>query len=473
VSNMEDTRMEKDVSVPRVLVGGVKGKVGKTVLSVGLILALRKKGFAVQPFKVGPDFIDPGYHSAAAGRPSRNLDGYLMSGETILSSFVRHCSGADLAVVEGVMGLFDGVDALSGVGSTAEMARVLGAPVLLVVDAERMTRTAAAVVSGIRSFDPAIRIAGVIVNNVGSARHKEKIQAAIERLAGVPVVGSIPRASLEMPYRHLGLVPTAERKDLEGAFAAMRSLVEENVDVDRVVEIARSAPGLPRPAPARRRARLPHAHLGVFRDEAFSFYYPENLEALQAMFGRVSLIDALRDPSLPEGLDGLYIGGGFPEVYAPQLEENRRLRREVREAAISGMPIYAECGGLIYLCSSLSTLDRGSFEMVGFFDGRVEMFQRPQALGYVRLLAERDNLLSEKGETVLGHEFHYTRIVLEEEPTFAFSVLRGRGIDGRHDGLMKGGVLASYAHVHAASFPVFLRGLYRELKRRRSGLPPS
>lgn len=443
------------MDIPRILISGTSSRAGKTVISIGLMRALRNRGYRVAPFKVGPDFIDPSYHLFATGRVSRNLDGYMMSDEDILEAFVRGSRGADIAVIEGTMGLYDSHNAVDAKGSTAEVSKVIKAPVVLVANVERISRTAAAFVLGYRLFDPEVNLAGVILNRVGNPRHAYKAKTAVEVLAKMRVFGTVPRStSIEIPERHLGLIPAYEKDKLEQLFDSLANIVEEHIDIEALVEVAGEAPELGEvsPNPLFSRPREPRVTLGFAKDVAFTFYYQDNLDALAAQGARLVPVDTLRDSTLPE-IDALYIGGGFPEVMAAQLERNRSLRRSIYEFCESGRPCYAECGGLMYLGQSINTRDNHEYEMVGFLPIATEMKAKFQALGYVRNRAVRDNPISRSGDLLVGHEFHYSRVRAIERLSFAYRVERGKGIDGTHDGILKGNTLANYMHVHVLSYP--------------------
>ncbi len=439
---------------PRIVVGGVSSGAGKTVLSIGLMHGFKERGLSVAPFKVGPDFIDPMFHRASTQRLSRNLDSFLMNRQDILESFARGCRSADIAVVEGVMGLFDSIDATSEVGSTAEVAKILSAPVILSVNVAKTARSAAAVVRGFRDFDSELNLAGVVLNSVGSKRHREKVTEAVEQLTGVEVLGVLPKTDdLHLPERHLGLVPVHE---LKSDFQALAGVVEENVDVDRIIEIAGSAGPMDISESEPQACERTKAKVGVVFDNAFRFYYAESLSRIEAR-AELVYIDALHDKKLPR-VDSLYIGGGFPEVYASSLEKNTGFRSSVYDFCAAGGRVYGECGGLMYLGESIST-DAGEFEMTGFLPLETEMQKRYVGMGYVINQAICNSLLAGKGDIIRGHVFHHSQARLTGKADFAFKTLRGRGIDGARDGVMKKNVLAGYMHVHPLSCPNILSAL--------------
>jgi cobyrinic acid a,c-diamide synthase len=413
-------------------------------------------GRVVQAFKKGPDYIDAAWLTAAAGRPCRNLDPYLME-EGAIGRAVMAGSGADLLLVEGNRGLFDGVDA-DGSHSTATLAKMLGAPVVLVVNVTKTTRTAAAPVLGSVHLDPDLDLAGVILNRVGTARQERVVREAIETATGVPVVGAIPRLKGDdpLPDRHLGLVTAVEHPHREDAINRAAAAVAGHVDLDRLAALAAGAPEIELDVtdvhPGRARVAI-----GYFSDEAFSFYYPENLESLEAAGARMVAVSPSDDRAIPE-VDGLYIGGGFPEVHAARLADNRAFVDSVKNRVATGMPVYAECGGLMYLARELEV---GGIvhPMSGVLDLVVEHTDRPQGHGYETLAIDRDNPFYPTGAELEGHEFHYSRIVggSDQEASVA-DVTRGTGIGSGRDGVVVGRVWASYLHVHASATPNWATG---------------
>lgn len=438
--------------IPRLVVSAPQGRSGKTTLAIGLAAAFARRGLSVQPFKKGPDYIDPSWLGEAAGRACRNLDLFLFSPERLMAGFHAACRGADLALIEGAHGLFDGLEGDGDANTTAAIARRLQAPVLLVVDADRMGGSVAALVRGFRDFDPGLRVAGVIANRVGNPRHRSKLAAAISRHTDLPFLGALQRdPALSIPDRHLGLVPKAEEDRLLPAIDAARRAVEDSVDLDAVLELALSAPPLPvSPVPSREVSSR-DIKLGVARDRVFTFYYPENLEALEAAGAGLVAVDTLADHSLPD-VDGLYLGGGFPEVFLDALEANEGLRRHLREAIAGGLPVYAECAGLMYLSRRINWNGR-SASMVGAIPCDVEMTGSSQGHGYVQGRVIDANPYFPTGTELRGHEFHYSRITNLGPVTLAYRLDRGEGIGGGRDGVVVGNVLAAYTHLHALSVP--------------------
>ncbi|MEM1584191.1 MAG: cobyrinate a,c-diamide synthase [Nitrososphaerota archaeon] len=437
---------------PRIIISGVSGKIGKTVATSAIISLLAERGYRVQPFKVGPDFIDPSYHNIFSSRPSRNLDAVMFRKEAIINSFCRAMRNSDIGVIEGVLGLYDSVDGVTERGSTAELSKILKAPVVLIVDAERINRGLLAIVKGFLEFDRSVKIGGIIVNNVANERQGEKIVKAFrEKFNGLEIVGVIHRSDIiksKMGYRHLGLVPTSERVgEIKEIIQAIKS-VGQQIDVDKIVEIASNVDEI---CPASFEELYPMTRcsirIGVIRDKIFSFYYPENIEYFETVADRVYYIDSVNDSSLPD-IDLLYIGGGFPEVYASLLEKNKPLKKDIKKKYEGGLKIYAECGGLIYLSERVIAFDGGEYMMAGLIDGYVEMYRRPVGHGYVYLSTIKDNPLTSLNQSLVGHEFHHSRLVLKEDVDFAFKVERGYGVDGIHDGVMKENLLAMYTHIH-------------------------
>ncbi|MFZ5597227.1 MAG: cobyrinate a,c-diamide synthase [Bacillota bacterium] len=472
--------MEKDrtINIPRLVVGAPSGRSGKTTVTLGLLAAFKNRGMEVQPFKKGPDFIDPGWMTMVTGRPCRNLDSFMMSGDMIRESFAGNVSGVDIGVVEGAMGLFDGVD-IEGSGSTAEVARALSSPVILVVDTTRMTRSVAPLVSGFMHFDPGINVAGVILNKVARPRHEAMLRQAIKRYCGIPVLGVVPKGrEFTIPDRHLGLIPAAERDELAASVAEAGRLAVNYFDMDKIIEVAGSAPPLP-VAVKKGDGTGPVAGvmgsspvIGVFKDRAFTFYYPENIEALVYAGAELIYIDALNDTALPD-VDALYIGGGFPEVFAGELEKNKGLRESVKGMVEAGMPVYAECGGLMYLSRTLVWKGR-EYSMSSCLPFDVVMSERPQGHGYEVVEVDLDNPFFPRGAVIKGHEFHHSRVVNIDESAVSFSyrVTRGWGIDGKRDGAVYKNVLACYSHIHAISVPGWAPAMVRravEFGKRKEG----
>jgi cobyrinic acid a,c-diamide synthase len=449
----------------RFLVSAAHKSSGKTTVSIGLAAELSRRGLTVQTFKKGPDYIDPMWLSAATGRSCRNLDFNLSTPEQLQIEFARHGAGADICLVEGNKGLYDGLD-LQGGNSNAALAQLLDLPVVLVLDARGMTRGVAPLILGYQAFDRSISIGGVILSRLGGSRHEAKLRAVIEHYTDVPVLGAMhedPR--LAIAERHIGLTPTNEDGTVQARIALLAEAVGRQVDLERLLAATRSSAPLPVVPPLARPVR-PSVRVGIARDRAFGFYYPDDLEALARAGAELLFFDTLRDARLPK-VDGLIIGGGFPEIFMRELEANTALRGEILAAIEAGMPAYAECGGLMYLARSLSW--RGDTRrMVGAIPGDVVMHERPVGRGYVRLVPTEAHPWRDRGEDqveIPAHEFHYSSIEgLAPSTRFAYRVGRGFGVDGKADGIIVNNLLATYSHLRsigshdwAARFVAFVR----------------
>ncbi len=498
---------------PRIIIAALRGGSGKTILSIAVIAALSNRGKRVAPFKKGPDYIDAGWLALAAGHPCYNLDSFLLSPQANLNSFLSHSTNFDLSVIEGNRGLYDGID-LEGSTSTAELAKLLHCPVILCVDCTKMTRTMAAVVSGCIQFDPHVMIKGIILNRVANARHEKKLRESVEHYCGVPVLGAIPKLGDQLfPERHLGLVPTAEHDWAQDAIAAITKIGEKHLDLDGIVKIAQNAPvfetedrgqrtegrrqktedrgqepeikdqkpatSIQRPASSiQHRASSiqgpasgdqhrvssienPSPRIGIIRDSAFQFYYPENIDALVRGGAEIVFISPLIDQELPD-LDALYIGGGFPETHARQLANNKNFNAQLKALAGEGFPIYAECGGLMYLGERL-VLEGQSHPMVGILPVTFDFYKRPQGHGYTVVRVVAENPYFDVGSEIRGHEFHYSRVSKLEagKCDLVFRMQRGEGIEKDRDGIVYKNVLATYTHIHALGTPQWARGLVR------------
>ncbi|UCE88266.1 MAG: hydrogenobyrinic acid a,c-diamide synthase (glutamine-hydrolyzing) [Pseudomonadota bacterium] len=436
----------------RLFISAAHKSSGKTTISLGLCAALSARGMAVQAFKKGPDYIDPMWLAQATGRPCHNLDFFTMERAEILETVAAYGTAADIAVIEGNKGLYDGLD-LDGSNSNAALARLLETPVILVIDARGMTRGIAPLVLGYQAFDPDIRIAGVILNRLGGRRHESKLRAVVEHYTDVPVVGAIHNdARLELVERHLGLMPSNEDSESARKISQIGDAIGSQVDMDAIVKIGASAAVLSA-LPSSSRApesRKRDVRIGIARDASFGFYYPGVLEALERAGAELVAIDTLHDSGLPR-IDGLFIGGGFPETSMEALEGNGQLRTEIRRAIETGLPVYAECGGLMYLTRSLTWKGK-TCDMVGAIPADVLMHDRPQGRGYVRLeetsAAPWPGGGSDVRQEVAGHEFHYSSLEnLDSGVQFAYRVRRGTGIDGKNDGIVLHNTLACYAHL--------------------------
>jgi cobyrinic acid a,c-diamide synthase len=441
---------------PRLMISATHKSSGKTTISVGLCRALRERGLSVQAFKKGPDYIDPMWLTAATDRRCRNLDPYLSDNAEYRNTFCRHAAQADISIVEGNMGLHDGLD-IDGSDSNAALAKVLGLPVILVVDARGMTRGIAPLILGYQAFDRDVRIAGVILNNLKGSRHEAKLRLVIERYTDVPILGAIQcEPGLAIVERHLGLMPSNEAEHADERVAAIGSIVGRQLDLDAVMRIAAEVRPVAAVSDAGALPALSTAEcdlrIGVAQDRAFGFYYADDLDALRAAGATLVGIDTLSDTQLPN-VDGLFIGGGFPEIFAAELEANKELRTRIRAAIDAGLPVYAECGGLMYLARTL-TYKGQTHRLVGAIPGDVVMHERPVGRGYVNLEETADfpwTGATAAGTAVRAHEFHYSSIEnLPAGTRYAYSVKRGHGVDGRRDGILVNNVLASYAHLRSS-----------------------
>lgn len=440
----------------KIVLAGTGSGAGKTTVTLGLMAAFARRGVAVQGFKCGPDYIDPTYHTAVTGKPSRNLDSWMLPKDTLKEIYVRAARSAELSIIEGVMGMFDGRDPTSNVGSTAEIAMLLEAPVILVVNCAGTARSAAAIVKGFQLLDPAVRVAGVIANRVSGERHAGLIRQAVEQECGIPVVGWLPKESgIEVPERHLGLVPSVERGELQPLFDKLGELAESHIDLDRLWQLA-EGPRLQMPERVfanRSAAAGSPVTIAVARDSAFHFYYPENLELLIACGAELSFFSPLADEPVPESADGLYIGGGFPEEFAAALAGNHRSLQSVRHAIVSGLPTLAECGGYMYLTEAIETTEGSAYPMVGLIPGSVRMQRRLGSFGYREVWGEPGNFLLSAAEAAKGHEFHYS-VYMPQPGADVAPAYRTKGRSGEaKEGFAAPNLCAGYTHLHFGSEP--------------------
>jgi len=433
-----------------VVISATSSDAGKTMVTSAILRILRDRGYRVQPFKVGPDYIDPMYLTKASGRACRNIDSWLMSREAIYYNLVSGCQGADLAVIEGVRGLYEGASPIRDVGSTAHVAKILSAPVILVVNCESLTRSVAAQVIGFKSMDRRLRIEGVILNKVRDEKHEEKIKRALRYYADVPVIGVLHRSPLlHVKKRHLGLLMPHEIEEVDEVIESAAKMLESSLDLDKLIEIMNSSPEIYSDFKLDAPSDGERIRIGVFMDAAFSFYYHENLEILRKMNAEIVPINSLSDRSLSNDIAGVLIGGGYPEVFAKELEENQSLRFSIKERACDGMPIVGECGGLMYLCEHVTYGGR-TYKMAGVFDGAVYFSKR--VVSYVRLKTKVDCPIAKKEDVLKGHEFHYSYID-NISAKFAFRVLRGKGIKDKMDGALEYETLGMFTHIHYLSCP--------------------
>ncbi|HQK45516.1 MAG TPA: hydrogenobyrinic acid a,c-diamide synthase (glutamine-hydrolyzing) [Syntrophorhabdaceae bacterium] len=451
----------------RMMIAAPSGRSGKTIITAGICAALRKRGLVVQAFKKGPDYIDPSWLTAASKRPCRNLDLYMMKKDVIIKTFYRASEDADISIIEANMGFYDGVKP-DGRDSPAGLARLLDVPVIFVVNCLRITRSVAAIIQGFMGFEQGSNIKGVILNNVSGQRHEKKLTDSIKRHCHVPIIGVVPKSSsLNIKERHLGLIPFVENHEKEDLINDMARFFERYIDMDRILSIA-EGPVVKKPhnnisGTYKNTKKSPRVKLGIFYDKVFSFYYHENLEALEKNGAELVYIDSMKDTALPN-VHGLYIGGGFPELYGSEITKNRSLLLELKRAIEGWMPVYCECAGLMYVSSGIKTHE-GFFEMAKIIPSVVEIKRSPQGHGYMEAEVITENPFFKKGVKIKGHEFHYSRLIKDRDLPCAFRVLRGHGIDGYHDGIVYKNMFASYMHIHAAGVPYWAKNFVQIAER--------
>ncbi|NDY72572.1 cobyrinic acid a,c-diamide synthase [Desulfobacter hydrogenophilus] len=453
--------------IPGVVIAGLRGGSGKTIISLGITAAWIAQNITVAPFKKGPDYIDAGWLSRAAGRPCYNLDTYLCTQSVVQASYLTHSQPCDIALIEGNRGLFDGID-IDGTTSTSELAKLLDLPVVLVLDCTKSTRTIAAVLMGCMQFDPDINICGVILNRLAGKRHEGKVRANIERFCNIPVLGALPKLTQEaFPERHMGLVTSEEHGESDMSLTRARQVALDNIDIDKLFGLVTSFKGQGMPVVDNARQEQDAVleinttgnlnsitendtvTIGVVRDSAFQFYYPDNIEALENLGARVKFISPLSQTDIPE-VDAIYMGGGFPETHATQLSANQAFRDNLKVLSRKGLPIYAECGGLIFLGESIC-LDEVVYPMTGILPLRFGLSKRPQGHGYTEVEVVNENPFYAKGEVLRGHEFRYSKVISidYEDTAMAFKMIRGKGILEKKDGFFKDNTFGTYTHIHA------------------------
>lgn len=458
---------------PRIVISATRGGSGKTIISTGIIAAYSAAGKQISPFKKGPDYIDAGWLALAAGRPCYNLDAFLTPADRVLASFYSHSLNSDLSVIEGNRGLYDGID-IEGSTSTAELAKLLKSPVILCIDCTKSTRTVAAIVLGCIHFDEKVDIKGVILNRVAGSRHETILTKSIEHHTGIPVLGSVPKLSRQnFPERHMGLIPTPEHKKTDDSIVAAAEMAAKYIDLDKLEQTAFGAPDLPSTAspeeieisekkdtgPAADSKTKPR--IGIMRDSAFQFYYQENIDALVSAGAELVYTSPLSDNSIPD-IDALYIGGGFPETHAKKLSENTFYKDELKALAEKGLPVYAECGGLMYLGKGL-VYEGVTYAMTGLIPILFGFSKKPQAHGYTIVAVEETNPYYKTGTEIRGHEFHYSSVLRWDgkEKDLAFKLKRGSGIINDRDGVIFKNVLATYTHIHALGTPAWAESMIR------------
>ncbi|UOE57846.1 cobyrinate a,c-diamide synthase [Cytobacillus oceanisediminis] len=439
----------------RFVLAGTGSGVGKTTFTIGIMRALMKRGLTVQGFKCGPDYIDPTYHTAVTKRPSRNIDSFMMSHDTVRAIVARASRDTDVSVIEGVMGFYDGKSPLSNEGSAAHISGITKSPVILIVNAASMARSAAAIVKGFQMLDESSQIVGVIANQLGSKNHFDIVKSAIEQECGIPVIGYLPKGAVaKMPSRHLGLVPAIERGDLDSYFESLAEAIEETVDIDQLLELTKAQVLEVSSSIFDEQPERQEVHIAVARDAAFNFYYEENLELLRAHGATLHFFSPLDNEQVPERAQGLYIGGGFPEEFAEALANNEAAKLSIKTALERGLPTLAECGGFMYLTEEIVDRKGQAFPMIGMIPGRVRMQDKLGALGYREITGVPGNFLINEGEQAKGHEFHYSAYEGDHSTPAYFS--KGR-LRSQKEGYLTDNLVAGYTHFHFASNPQLVK----------------
>jgi len=453
------------MNIPRITIAGLSGGSGKTILSVGIIAAWTNLGKKIAPFKKGPDYIDAGWLALAAGMPCYNLDAFMMEKEQVGLSFITHSMNKDIAVIEGNRGIYDGID-IKGSTSTAELAKLLNSPVILCIDCTKATRTMAAVVLGCLQFDPDVQIKGIVLNRIAGPRHEDVLRKSIEYHCGVPVLGAIPKLKKQnFPERHMGLLPTQEHAWAKDSISAISEKVSKYVDLAKIKKVAYNALKTSFSRSGRQQSVIsiqqPAPRIGIVRDSAFQFYYPENIEALISLGAETVFISPFSDSKIP-ALDAMYIGGGFPETHAKELVEKAAFRQQLKSLAEDGLPIYAECGGLMYLGKEL-ILDGKSYPMADVLPIVFGFSKKPQGHGYTIIKVEKENPYFKTGTEIRGHEFHYSRVLkwTGHENNLVFCMKKGVGFINKKDGVCYKNVLATYTHIHALGTPFWAEALVK------------
>lgn len=441
------------MSLNRIVIAGTNSGCGKTTISMGIMAALVKRGLAVQPFKVGPDFIDPMFHTFITGKESRNLDSWLLNEEIVKHLFIKNSYQADISVVEGVMGLYDGFGGNTTSGSTAHVSKIIKAPVILIVNGEGVSLSIAALVRGFRDFDSEIDLRGVIINNLKSEGHFALLKEIIEEHTGIAVLGFIPKmVEAGLNSRHLGLVPSEEILDLREKVSRLSDQIEKTVDIERLLQISAQAQELKASDLSFNIAKRNNKFkIAVAKDKAFNFYYKDNLDLLEMMGAEIEYFSPISDEELPMKIDGLYIGGGYPEVWAKELENNTRMRESIKKAMVNGLPTYVECGGFMYMTESIKDHDGEVFNMVGVIPGRSEMTSKLQRFGYVEIEITNDNIISKKGYKIRAHEFHYSITSVDWSVSTCYKVTKrrmGKDATAWQCGYKYNNLLGGYPHLH-------------------------
>lgn len=452
--------------IPTIVIAGTNSGCGKTTISMGIMAALVEKGLSVQPYKVGPDYIDPMFHTFITGRESRNLDSWMLNSDTVKYLFYKNADDANIAVVEGVMGFYDGYGGGSLEGSTADVAKIIGAPVILVINGEAMSLSAAALVKGFADFDKSVNVKGVIINNISGEGHYRLLKEAIEGYTGIAVLGYLERSDeIAIGSRHLGLVTSSEVSGLKDKVAMLSKRIQKTVDLESLIKLAGEVEEttlIQSTACFQEMAKaIPHIRLAVARDKAFCFYYKDSLELLERMGAELVYFSPISDVKLPVGIDGLYLGGGYPEVWAGELQENTSMKKDIKSRIEKGLPAYAECGGLMYLTDSIRTNEDCEFEMVGVILGKSCMTASLKRFGYVHVKMTDDTILAKKASEIRAHEFHYSETKVEEGAKACFEVSKRRDglvVESWDCGYRVFNLLAGYPHIHFYANPDFARG---------------
>lgn len=441
------------MNIPRIVIAGTNSGCGKTTIAIGLMAALVKRGLKVQPFKVGPDYIDPMFHKFITGSHSRNLDSWMLEEKVVSYLFSKSASVAEISIIEGVMGIYDGYGGYSTEGSTAHVSKIIDSPVILVLNGEGMSLSAVPIVQGIRDFDRDVDIRGVIINNIKSSSHYKMLKSSIEDMTGISVIGYLPKVpECTIPGRHLGLVQEGEIDNLKEKIAILSSKIEETIDLSLLLKISQEAKHLDSVDLGKKFKKASTVpKIGVAKDKAFNFYYKDNLELLEEMGAELMYFSPLSDSQLPKDIDGLYIGGGYPEVWAKELSENTSMRQSISKAVLGKLPIYAECGGLMYLSKSITGKEGKAYDMVCVLPGRSEMTSSLKRFGYVDIEVESGNVLADKGFKIRAHEFHYSITNMDTYVKSSFSVMKhrkGKEITRWQCGYCIDNLLAGYPHLH-------------------------
>jgi cobyrinic acid a,c-diamide synthase len=468
------------MKIPRLVIAGTHSGCGKTTISMGIMAALVAQGLKVQPYKIGPDYIDPMFHTFITGRASRNLDSWMLPPETLKTLLAESSAGADIAIIEGVMGLYDGYGGTTLSGSTADVSQITGSPVILVIDGAAMALSAAALVKGFADFNPNTMIKGVIINNISSEGHYRLLKEIIEEHTGVMVLGYLRKLNeFSIASRHLGLITSAEIGDLQEKIALLTREIQATVDLELLMKLSRDVTGMDIKSGAFEIERVGRVKIAVAKDKAFCFYYQDNLELFQALGAELEFFSPLSDSGLPPNIDGLYIGGGYPEVWAEMLQDNHALRTDVKNRIQNGLPTYAECGGLMYLGGSIINSDNQEFEMAGVIPGKSRMESGLKRFGYVFVKVTDDNILAPKGFEIRAHEYHYSEMTVDDDASArgiktCFEVSKrkaGMITKSWNCGFKTANLLAGYPHLHFWANPKFAGGFINSCRNNSAKQP--